>query len=73
MRTLEALFSTAPDLGNIRGTRWAAYNAVTAMLDHHSKVTGKRDPDLVRAERALTDDHPTAKIKIRTFELLRTP
>ncbi|MDB4872824.1 MAG: Phage/plasmid-like protein, partial [Gemmatimonadales bacterium] len=51
----------------------AAYNAVTAMLDHHSKVTGKRDPDLVRAERALTDDHPTAKIKTRAFELLRTP
>jgi phage/plasmid-like protein (TIGR03299 family) len=73
MRTLEALFTHDPDLDAIRGTRWAAYNAVTAMLDHHSKVTGKRDPDMVRAERALTDDHPTAKIKTRAFELLRTP
>lgn len=73
MRTLEALFTHAPDLDNVRGTRWAAYNALTAMLDHHSKVSGKRDPGLVRAERALADDHPSAKIKSRAFELLRTP
>lgn len=72
MRELEWLFTAAPTNENIRGTRWAAYNAVTERLDHRSPVIGRREADLVRAERSLLDDHPHSKIKARAFELLTT-
>ncbi|GAA0406127.1 hypothetical protein Acor_40890 [Acrocarpospora corrugata] len=70
MRELEWLFAAAPTQEPIRNTRWAAYNAVTERLDHKSPVIGSRDVKVVRAERALLDDHANTKIKNRAFQLL---
>ncbi|MFI0418625.1 DUF932 domain-containing protein [Spongiactinospora sp. 9N601] len=70
MRELEWLFTSAPTNEPIRGTRWAAYNAVTERLDHRSPVIGRREAAIVRAERALLDDHANSKIKSRAFHLL---
>ncbi|MDF5758789.1 DUF932 domain-containing protein [Spongiactinospora sp. TRM90649] len=70
MRELEWLFTSAPTNEPIRGTRWAAYNAVTERLDHRSPVIGRREAAIVRAERALLDDHANTKIKGRAFYLL---
>ncbi|RGA05570.1 DUF945 domain-containing protein [Microbispora triticiradicis] len=70
MRQLELLFTDAPTNEPIRGTRWAAYNAVTERLDHRSPVIGRREAEIVRAERALLDDHAHSKIKTRAFQML---
>ncbi|GAA3118714.1 DUF932 domain-containing protein [Planomonospora alba] len=70
MRELEWLFTDAPTNEPIRGTRWAAYNAVTERLDHRSPVVGRREAAVVRAERALLDDHAHSKLKARAFYLL---
>lgn len=71
--TLVDLFKDAPTQDNIRGTRWAAYNAVTEYVDHYSPVKGK-DKAMsqvlaARADRALTS-RDDLKIKEKAFALL---
>lgn len=53
---LEALMGlwNAPTQENIKGTKWAAYNAVVEYADWFAPVRGKKDADVRRAERTLT-------------------
>ena len=62
---------TADTNANIRGTRWAAYQAVTEYLDHTAPIAAKTDQADARAERALTSTTIEAT-KIRAFDLLTT-
>jgi phage/plasmid-like protein (TIGR03299 family) len=66
---LLGLFNSAATQANIRGTRWAGYNAITEYVDHTAPVKGKGDRDLLRANRALTSPD-VIKTKQRAFDLL---
>lgn len=69
---LERLFQEAETQANIRGTRWAAYNAVTEYVDHVAPVSLSKnasDHATARALRTLTQDSAIA-IKTRAFDLL---
>lgn len=48
------LWNNSPTIGEVRNTRWAAYNVFTEWADHFSKVNAKGgNVPLVRAEKAL--------------------
>jgi len=64
---LTGLFSDAPTNANIRGTRWAGYQAITEYLDHFAPVAG--GTDTARAERVATGGTVTT-VKTRAFEML---
>ncbi len=64
---LTGLFSDAPTNANIRGTRWAGYQAITEYLDHFAPVQG--GTDTARAERVATGGTVTT-VKARAFEML---
>jgi len=64
---LTGLFADAPTNANIRGTRWAGYQAVTEYLDHFAPVAG--GTDTARAERVATGGTVTT-VKARAFEML---
>lgn len=71
-RELRRLMWTADTNENIRGTRWAAYQAVTEYLDHTApvaKTVRAGAAASVRAERALTSSTVEA-VKVRAFDLL---
>lgn len=68
---LNGLWRQSATNDGIRGTRWAAYQAITEYTDHFSPVGDKRNPDGARAERALTSSS-VGQIKTRAFDLLRT-
>lgn len=52
--TLHGLFTTAPTQDSIRGTRWAAYNAVTEYADW-GPLRGSDPDQLRRSTRILTE------------------
>ncbi len=64
---LTGLFTDAPTNANIRGTRWAGYQAITEYLDHFAPVAG--GTDTARAERVATSGTVTT-VKTRAFEML---
>ena len=67
----EQLFGlwNAPTQGNVKGTRWAAFNTVTEWADWVKPVkAGKRDEDLVRAERVFMGG--VEPIKQKAYALL---
>jgi len=64
---LTGLYADAPTNANIRGTRWACYQAVTEYLDHFAPVQG--GTDTARAERVATGGTVTT-VKARAFEML---
>ena len=64
---LTGLFTAAPTNANIRGTRWAGYQAITEYLDHFAPVQG--GTDTARAERVATGGTVTT-VKTRAFEML---
>jgi phage/plasmid-like protein (TIGR03299 family) len=64
---LTGLFSDAPTNANIRGTRYAGYQAITEYLDHFAPVAG--GTDTARAERVATGGTVTT-VKARAFEML---
>jgi phage/plasmid-like protein (TIGR03299 family) len=68
---LNRLWRRSPTNTVIRGTRWAAYQAITEYTDHYAPVADKRNPDGARAERALTSTS-VGQVKTRAFDLLRT-
>lgn len=70
MAQLQAIFANDPTLQGIERTRWGAYNTITRYLDHRVRVRGKRDAQLVRAERALLGEHGDTKTKQEAFALL---
>lgn len=74
LEALEALWNNSPTNTEIRGTRWAAYQAITEYVDHFIPVRGAKGSDeaTVRAERVLTAPDLGA-IKRDAFELLRVP
>jgi hypothetical protein len=67
---VKGLFTKSPNLVDYKGTKYAAYNAVTEYLDHFSPVpsTAKNGAD-VRALRTMTSD-VVRKQKERAFALL---
>ena len=67
--SLVQLLTDSPTNAAIRGTRWAAYQAVTEYLDHAAPVA-KSAPDAAaaRAERVLTG--AITDLKVRAFDLL---
>ena len=64
---LTGLFTDAPTNANIRGTRYAGYQAITEYLDHFAPVAG--GTDTARAERVATGGTVTT-VKARAFEML---
>jgi phage/plasmid-like protein (TIGR03299 family) len=64
---LTGLFCEAATNANIRGTRWAGYQAITEYLDHFAPVAGKSE--LARAERVASGGTVTA-LKSRAFEMI---
>jgi phage/plasmid-like protein (TIGR03299 family) len=69
-QSLTRLFLDADTNANIRGTRWAGYQAVTEYLDHAAPVHGKKTVDKAvnRALRAI--DGSVVEVKERAFALL---
>ena len=65
---LRNLFVASPTATQIRGNRWAAYQAVTEYTDHYAPVRGRRDHTELRALRAV--DGALVQHKERAFELL---
>lgn len=65
------LFSEADTNANIRGTRWAAYQAVTEFVDHFFPSKGD-DAARARAERIVTGTQ-LSRIKKEAFDLFRVP
>jgi phage/plasmid-like protein (TIGR03299 family) len=63
------LWRSSPTAEAIRGTKWAAYQAVTEYTDHVAPVSDKRNPSAARAERAITSAN-IAAVKTRAFELV---
>jgi hypothetical protein len=53
----------------IRGTRWAAYQAITEYTDHVAPIADKRNPAMARAERVVTSSS-VQQIKTRAFDLI---
>jgi phage/plasmid-like protein (TIGR03299 family) len=68
-RTLTRLLRHSPTNEAIRGTRWAAYQAITEYTDHFAPVADKRNPAGARAERAITSTS-VGQIKTRAFDLV---
>ncbi len=66
---LSELFRTADTNANIRGTRWAGYQAITEYLDHFAPIADKANPATARAERVAVGGN-TAQTKTRAFELI---
>jgi phage/plasmid-like protein (TIGR03299 family) len=66
---LSELFRTAETNANIRGTRWAGYQAITEYLDHFAPIADKANPAAARAERVAVGGN-TAAVKTRAFELI---
>jgi phage/plasmid-like protein (TIGR03299 family) len=68
--SLQQLFVDADTNANIRGTRWAGYQAVTEYLDHAAPVHGKTTADktINRALRSI--DGSVVEIKETAFSLL---
>ena len=65
------LFKSSPTLKDVKGTRYAAYNAITEYLDHFSPTPSTaKDAEAVRALRTLTSE-PVRKTKERAFALLK--
>lgn len=62
---LTGLWGSAQTQANIRGSRWAAFQAITEYLDH---VAPAKD-DIVRANRVLVSKH-VANRKQRAYDLL---
>lgn len=69
---VRGLFHDAETQANIRGTNWAAYQAIGEYEDWFAKVRGAdEDKDARRALRAV--DGKGVQVKERAFDLLRIP
>jgi phage/plasmid-like protein (TIGR03299 family) len=67
--TLTRLLAHSDTNHAIRGTRWAAYQAITEYTDHFAPVADKRNPAGARAERAVTSGS-VGQLKTRAFDLV---
>ncbi len=65
--TLHGLFTTAPTQDSIRGTRWAAYNAITEFADW-GPLRGADPNHLRRSTRILTEQQ--SPLKLRAIDYL---
>lgn len=64
---LRHLFTESDTNLDIRGTRWAGYQAITEYLDHYMPVRDTENADKARAERAITAPYIT-DLKIKAFD-----
>lgn len=71
-QALSELFTNSPTNKAIRGTRWAAYQAVTEYLDHYVVQRGKAGDVLreARANQATNPDSDHNAMKHRAWDLL---
>lgn len=65
---LRDLYHHAPTQAPVRGTAWAAYQAITEYIDHHAPVRTRGDKAHARATRLLTSEAPT-RLKERAWAL----
>jgi phage/plasmid-like protein (TIGR03299 family) len=71
---LHHLFADAATQANVRGTRYAGYQAVLEYLDHFAPVQGKGKPDADRrAERFLAGQASEVSRRNRLFSVARVP
>lgn len=63
-------FDQSPTIQNIKGTKWAAYNAVTEFLDWGQRINGD-NVEAKRLTRTTMGEYDTLKLK--TWELLVKP
>jgi phage/plasmid-like protein (TIGR03299 family) len=68
-REVTHLWRHSPTMTEIRGTKWAAYQAVTEYTDHVAPVSDKRDQAGARAARTVSSA-TIAQLKTRAFELI---
>lgn len=68
---LVTLFTQADTQANIRGTRWAGYQAIVEWADWYMPVKGADDPAAARATRSVLGHADDAKLQ--AFSLLRVP
>lgn len=69
LTVVKGLFVSSPTLTDVRGTKYAMYNAVTEYLDHFSPTPSTQDAASVRAERTITSV-PVREQKEKAFALL---
>ena len=67
---LTRLFVDADTNANIRGTRWAGYQAVTEYLDHAAPVHGKSTADKAVNRALRSIDGAVVETKEKAFALL---
>ncbi|HET9893662.1 MAG TPA: DUF932 domain-containing protein [Streptosporangiaceae bacterium] len=67
------LFTEADTQAAIRGTNWAAYQAIVEYVDYSLPVRGADDEASARAARSLLGANNTDKMKSQAFNLLRIP
>ena len=67
---LHQLFVDADTNANIRGTRWAGYQALTEYLDHAAPVHGKTAGDMAINRALRSIDGSVVEIKEKAFSLL---
>lgn len=66
------LFSESPTISNVRGTRWAGYQAITEYLDHFSTIpgAGPQEARVRRAEKIMSGEFND--LKQNAFRILAT-
>jgi len=68
---LVTLLKTAPDLANIRGTKWGAYNAFAEWVDHKHTVKSESEAKLENRFRAIMSPKGSgARIKDKALAVL---
>lgn len=68
-RELAHLWCSSPTMTEIRGTKWAAYQAVTEYTDHVALMSDKRDQAGARAIRTVTSA-TIAQLKTAALDLI---
>jgi hypothetical protein len=69
-QTLTRLFADGATIANIRGTRWAGYQAVTEYLDHAAPVHGRTADDKATNRALRSIDGSVVELKEKAFALL---
>ena len=65
------LFENSETMTEIRGTKWAGYQAVTEYLDHYKRISGKKDSQMAisRAYQNVAGNYD--EIKQKAFRLIK--
>jgi phage/plasmid-like protein (TIGR03299 family) len=71
--TVSELFRHSATMTKIKGTKWAAFNAITEYADHYATFTGKSNDEAAtrRAQLAVESISSLGQLKERTLQLLK--